>query len=265
MDIQLLLMQSSYFHTMKKKKVVFLGGKPIGGLCFRYLIEQCGVLPFEIMGLRTQERKEFGETYDLAAVAVKAGIPLLASLDEIPECDIIYSVQHHEILQAVHINRARQIAVNLHMAPLPEYRGCNQFSFAIIDGKAEFGTTVHRMDTRIDHGDILFQKRFPIPENCWVGELYDLTAQASFRLFTQTWASILSGNFTPVPQADWIPQHGASLHLRHEINDLKKIDLNWDAPKIERHIRATSMPGFEPPYCIINHQKVYFTTSYAQD
>lgn len=250
---------------MEKKRVVFLGAKPVGWRCLQYLIAQRSVLPVEICGLRTQQRKEFSGAYDLAALAAEAGIPLLSSLDDIPECDILYSVQHHEILKATHIERARQAAVNLHMAPLPEYRGCNQFSFAIIDGKNEFGTTIHRMDTRIDHGDILFQKRFPIPENCTVQQLYDRTAEASVRLFTQTFSHILSGNFTPVPQEHLVPKYGTSLHLRNEINDLKKIDLNWDAEKIERHIRATSMPGFEPPYCLINNRKVYFTTSYAHE
>lgn len=75
-------------------------------------------------------------------------------------CNIV-----EEILNAEHIGHAKNIALNLHMAPLPEYRGCNQFSFAIADNKKEFGTTIHKMDTGIDHGNILFEKRFPIQMN----------------------------------------------------------------------------------------------------
>ena len=145
------------------------------------------------------------------------------------------------------------------MAPLPEYRGSNQFSYAIIDGKTEFGTTIHRIDTRIDHGDILFQERFPIPEKCWVDELYALTYDASIKLFMSSLGDILAGNYTALPQAAIEAQYGTSLHYRNEIVMLKQIDLSWGQEQIERHIRATSMPGFELPYCIIDGKKIHFT------
>lgn len=180
-------------------------------------------------------------------------------MDTLPECDILYSVQYHEILKPGHINRASQIAVNLHMAPLPEYRGSNQFSYAIIDGKEEFGTTIHEIDARIDHGAVLFQKRFPIPQNCWVNELYQLTYDASIKLFKQTLSHIINGLYNPVPQQSLESKYGTALHYRNEIADLKNIDLGWEKEKIERHIRATYMPGFEPPYTIINGEKIYFT------
>lgn len=248
---------------MLRKKLVFLGSKPIGYNCLNYLISQKDALNVDIIGLLTHARKEFGNAHDLATLAEEHNIPMLDGPDDIPECDILYSVQHHQILKQQHIDQAKQIAVNLHMAPLPEYRGSNQFSYAIIDGKEEFGTTIHKMDVRIDHGDILFQKRFPIPEACWVTELYDLTFQASERLFAQTLAHVVNGNYTPVPQQSLVHKYGTALHLRKEIADIKRIDLNWDKEKIARHIRATSMPGFEPPYCIIEGKKMYFTTEHS--
>lgn len=241
------------------KKIVFLGSKPVGYHCFDYLIAEKGNLDIEIAGLLTQQRKEFGDGHNLTELAEANNIPVLNGMDTLPECDILYSVQYHEILKPTHINRARQIAVNLHMAPLPEYRGSNQFSYAIIDGKEEFGTTIHEIDARIDHGAVLFQKRFPIPQNCWVNELYQLTYDASIKLFKQTLSHIINGLYNPVPQQSLESKYGTCLHYRNEIADLKHIDLGWKKEKIERHIRATYMPGFEPPYTIINGEKIYFT------
>jgi methionyl-tRNA formyltransferase len=243
------------------KKIVFLGSKPIGYECLAYLIEQREAHDVAIVGLLTHARKEFGNAHDLNELAAAHNIPILNSLADLPECDIIYSVQHHEILQAEHIDKAAQIAVNLHMAPLPEYRGSNQFSFAILDKKEEFGATIHSIDTRIDHGDILFQKRFPIPHHCWVHQLYRLTYDASVKLFRQTLGHIISGNYQLLPQASLVARYGTSLHYRDEAAEIKKIDLSWDKERIERHIRATSMPGFEPPFCIIDGKKVHFTVS----
>jgi methionyl-tRNA formyltransferase len=242
-------------------RLVFLGSKPIGYQCLDHLIAVRASLSIEIAGVLTQYRKEFGAGADVAALATQHGIPVLTSLDEVPDCDLLYSVQYHEILKQPVIDKAAKIAVNLHMAPLPEYRGCNQFSMAIIDDKKEFGTTIHRIDTRIDHGDILFQKRFAVPSGCWVQELYELTFDASVALFRDTLPDLIAGTYTLTPQAELVAQYGTSLYLRKEIAALKNIDLSWDAEQIQRYIRATSMPGFEPPYTIIGGQKIYFSPS----
>jgi len=248
---------------MLPKKMVFLGSKPIGYQCFSHLIAMQTLLNVEIIAMLTNARKEFGNSHDLAALAEGHNIPLLDEVNDIPECDIIYSVQYHKILGASQIARAKQIAINLHMAPLPEYRGSNQFSYAIIDNKKEFGTTIHVIDTRIDHGDILFQKRFPIPEKCNVNTLYDLTFNASVELFRDTLSNVINNEFTAVPQASLEEKYGTSLHYKKDINKLKEIDLDWDKEKIERHIRATSMPGFEPPFCIVDGKKLHFTSDQA--
>lgn len=244
---------------MHTKKLIFLGSKPIGYECLSYLIDKSAEMNVAVTGIMTQARKEFGGDHDLTALAKTHNIPVYSSMDELPECDIIYSVQYHEILKQQHIDKAKQIAVNLHMAPLPEYRGSNQFSFAITEGKTEFGTTLHRIDTRIDHGDILFQKRFPIAAHWWVNDLYLATYEASLKLFQQTLAHIVAGKYQLVPQESLVHKYGTSLHMRKEMADLKVIDLNWDKEKIEKHIRATSMPGFEPPYFLLNGEKVYFS------
>ena len=242
------------------KSLIFLGAKPIGYQCLEYLLSVREALGITVSGVLTQTRKEFGGDHDLRALATANNIPLLATANEIPPCDILYSVQYHEILKQDHIDKAAQIAVNLHMAPLPEYRGCNQFSFAIIDGREEFGTTIHRMDAGIDHGDILFESRFAIPENCWVDTLYQMTESASLQLFKDSLGKIINGLYSPTSQASLIETRGTSIHYRKDIRQLKEIDLSWPVDKIDRHIRASSMPGFEPPYTMIGGKKIFFRT-----
>ncbi|KAA5533322.1 hypothetical protein F0919_12300 [Taibaiella lutea] len=239
-------------------KIVFLGSKPIGYQCLQYLLNHKDVLNIEVIGIRTRLRTEFGDGNDLAALANEHKIPLIGSLDEIPECDIIYSVQHHELLKTSHIQKAAKIAVNLHLAPLPEYRGCNQFSFAIMDEVKEFGVSIHEMDTRIDHGALLFEERFSVPENCWVNDLYELTFSAAIRLFETSVADLIQGKYEKTPQSELFKTRKEHLHFRNEIQQLKQIDLNRDAGTIEKTIRATYMPGFEPPFALMGDKKVYF-------
>jgi methionyl-tRNA formyltransferase len=128
-----------------------------------------------------------------------------------------------------------------------------------MDNAKEFGVSIHEIDTRIDNGALLFETRFPIPENTWVKDLYDTTEAKGIALFKDTIDAIINGNYTKMPQAA-LSARGMQLHFRKEINDLKCIDLNDSKEKIARTIRAASMPGFEPPYSIIDGKKIYFTT-----
>ena len=238
------------------KTVVFLGSKNIGYECLKHLYNNQNNLDVELIGVLTNIRG--GKVIEYCR---EKSIMVIDSLDEflkINSCDIALSVQYHKILKKQHIQKAKEIIINLHMAPLPEYRGCNQFSFAIINGDKEFGTTIHRLEEGIDSGAIMFEKRFPIPDDCWVEELYQITLDKSIELFKESLPQLISGHYELKPQKSFLEKRTTSLHYRKEIEKIKKVDLNWSKDRIERHIRATYMPGFEPPYTIINNQKVYF-------
>jgi len=184
-------------------------------------------------------------------------LPQLDDLLDFDRPDFLVSVQYHQILKQQHIECAKELAVNLHMAPLPEYRGCNQFSFAIVDEAKTFGSTLHVMDEGIDSGDILFERRFPIAEKAWVQDLYDQTARESVLLFEEAIPKIISGNYERQAQEALIAERGTAIHYRNEINELKMIDKSWDAEKQDRHIRATWFPPFELPYYLVEGKKVY--------
>ncbi len=245
-----------------KKKIVFMGSKPIGYQCLKKLLETVPNLNAEVVGVLTTKNKLDAGEETIYKLCQQQEIPIYPSLKdylEIPQVDIVISVQYHKILKQVHIDKAQEIAINLHMAPLPEYRGCNQFSFAIVDDAKVFGTTLHKMETAIDGGDILFESRFPIPADCRVKQLYDLTVQASVQLFEDNLANLIQANYQRTTQQSLEAERGSSYHFRHEINDIKQIDLSWPADKIDRHIRATHFPPFEPPYAMVNGKKVYLS------
>tara|TARA_Y100000996_G_C22549301_1_gene653116 strand:+ start:443 stop:1189 length:747 start_codon:yes stop_codon:yes gene_type:complete len=248
---------------VSKKKVVFLGTKQIGLECLKILYEKQAKLNYEIVGILTARKSE-----DIQNFSQKNNLNLLGSLDDfldLNQVDIVISVQYHQILNLDQIKKAKDLAVNIHMAPLPEYRGCNSFSQAILEDKKIFGSTIHKLDQGIDSGDILFETRFKIPKDCWIEDLYKLTYQKTLELFTKSLSDLISLNFVPVSQNSLEKERGTSLHYRREINDLKKIDLSWNIDKIIKHIRATSMSGFEPPYVEIDGKKIYFSKTYIND
>lgn len=234
------------------KTIVFLGAKPLGYACLTFLWQNAVALDARVVAVGTNDKAVLNnKAQSISSFCEIHQIPILSNLADLPTCDFIISVQYHQILRQNHIDQARCLAINLHTAPLPEYRGCHPFSFAIADGATEYGTTLHRLEAGIDSGDILFEKRFPIPADCWVKDLFEQTQQHSIELFRTHIGDILAGSYAPIPQNTRAQTHSSNYHFRKDIEQLKAIDLSWSAEKIERHLRATYFPPFAPPYFIV--------------
>jgi methionyl-tRNA formyltransferase len=251
------------------KKIAFLGTKDIGYYCLEHLLLNAEKLDAEVVAVLTNERRSIlGNDISINDLCKKFNAPVFESLEQllsIPDFDILISIQYHLILNEQYFGKAKQIAVNLHMAPLPEYRGCNQFSFAIIDGAKEFGTTIHRLEERADSGAIMFERRFRIPEDCFVKDLYNKTFEQSLLLFEESLPKIVSEEYAFMPQERLVRFRGTSFHFRKEIEKIKEIDLSWEREKIFRHFRATYFPPFEPPYAVKNGEKISITPEWIKD
>lgn len=227
--------------------VVLLGGKRIGRRCLEVLLARREELGLDLIGVGPTPRAR--EMRDLAEAN---GLPMIEDLESAPECDLLISVQYHLILKARHLAKARKEAVNLHLAPLPEYRGCNQFSLAVLNDDRTFGVTLHRMDEGADSGDILFESRFPLESGLWVSDVVELANAKGEALFEASLPSLVAGDYTAIPQSTLVAERGTRLCLRKEIDAMKVVDLDWSADRIARTVRATSMPGFPPPYAVVD-------------
>lgn len=75
--------------------------------------------------------------------------------------------------------------VNLHLAPLPAYRGFYAFSHAVANGEDEFAVTLHYVDAGIDTGPIIATREVPMPDSPQI--LAYKAQEAGFKLFEE-WA-----------------------------------------------------------------------------
>lgn len=241
------------------KKIAFLGSKDVGYAALNYLIQNANRLDVDVVAVLSNDRRLNSNDKSVLELAYTHQIPVLSNPDQLLELeayDFLISVQYHKIIQQKHIDTAKKLAINLHMAPLPEYRGCNQFSFAIIDEAYEFGTTLHVLNSGIDSGDILFENRFPINTNETAPVLHKLTTEKSILLFKESIEKILIGAYTRTPQKNYCNQRSSSFHLRNEIHEIKQINLDWEDKKIDKYVRATYFPPFPPPFAIVNGHKI---------
>ena len=137
-----------------------------------------------------------------------------------------------DFLEAVHYG-----GINIHPSLLPRNRGCNPVQWGIINGDTEGGVSLHQITSGIDEGPIIDQKLVTIEINDDWMTVSDRIIDATDTLISSNVHSILSGNWTSVPQV----ASKATYCKRRTANDSI---FDWTMPVIDiyNHIRALLPP-----------------------
>ena len=130
----------------------------------------------------------------------KAGDSLNYTTREPP--DFFLSVLWPKIIRPAQLEEHHYI--NLHPAPLPEYRGCNSYAHAIINGEDEYGVSLHYMDDGIDTGPLIHVRRFLILPDDTGRTLYDRAQLHAYDMFEEWWPVLRDG----LPPATTQPAEG---------------------------------------------------------
>jgi len=254
------------------RRIVFLGGKPLSARCLQALHAHPAAAELEIVGVVARPAGARGwwsgpGVPELRETAEALGLPVLDSEDDLLslDFDLGISVLFFNILRKQHLHRARNGFLNLHCAPLPHYRGCNACSHALINGETRFGATLHHMDERVDHGDIIRVNWFNIAPGMTARGLMNEVEQAALELFCSTIPAILTNNLPGTPQSEIIERDGvvSRYYARDSLSrpGAKCIDPGWPADSILRRVRALDFPPFEPAYMLLDGCKVHLTTN----
>jgi len=78
------------------------------------------------------------------------------------DLDLIISVAAPTIFNKELIDLPRLGCINIHHAPLPRYRGMMPNFWQLYNGEKEVGITIHKINPKIDEGEIILQKQVPI-------------------------------------------------------------------------------------------------------
>ena len=114
------------------------------------------VLIFQNLFLRYVRRKKFfGQN-----LFKKYSIQKLFNYD----FDYIISYRSPIILKNKDISKASIAAINLHPGP-PKYRGIGCLNYALYNNEKKYGFTIHLINKKIDFGEILYVKNFPVKKN----------------------------------------------------------------------------------------------------
>lgn len=187
----------------------------------------------------------------LVRAAEAAGVPVIGIDElEVPDAAAAVAVGYPTILPQRTLDLFEDGVTNLHLAPLPWYRGAlTSLSFAVLRGESEFGVTLHRMDAGIDTGPILARRDFPLPHDRTVAQLMPLLLDEAYELFREAFPRALAGDLEPTPQEQW-PGYERSLsvlYTRDALDGMQELTSLDDLDQVDRTVRALSWrPGSEP-------------------
>jgi len=226
-------------------KVVVFGYQEIGCVCLETLIRR-GV---EIRALVTHEDDPSENVWfrSTAAIARARGIsvyetadvsdPRWADITARAKPDIIFSFMFRKMIPEAVLKTAPRGAFNLHPSHLPKYRGRCPANWAIINGEAETGLTLHEMTKRADAGAIVAQVKIPIAQNDDIAELYRKMAREAGPLLANALPSIESGNYPRIAQDE-----GAATKFGGRKPGDGKFSWDWPARRIHDLVRGVTHP-----------------------
>jgi methionyl-tRNA formyltransferase len=222
-------------------RVVFMAkSKRSSARALAWLVESgCEVLA--VVASEPDEWTADEQRVDLAAAA--HGLPLLGERDlyaavergELGQVDLVVSFLFWNRIREPLISLGRIGALNLHPAPLPDFRGVGGYNVALLEGRGEWGVSCHFVDQHIDTGDLVEVERFPIDPAAETALSLDVRSQERLLgLFQRVMERALRGEELPRE-----PQGSGRYVSRSELEELRVVRPGDD---VERKVRAFWYP-----------------------
>jgi methionyl-tRNA formyltransferase len=153
--------------------------------------------------------------------------------------DVIVVAAFGQILRQEVLDLPVHGCINVHASLLPRWRGAAPIQAAILNGDAQTGITIMKMDAGIDTGGILNQQALTIQKDDTAGTLGKRLAELGTDLLLKTLPKFLSGQLNPKPQNDELATYAPMLKKEDGL-----LDFNRTAEELECQVRATQpWPG----------------------
>ena len=175
--------------------------------------------------------KIFAERHN---IPVYQPMHLADEMQHIPEADLFIVVAFGTIIPQALIEKPRLGTLNIHPSLLPRWRGPSPIQAAILNGDAETGVSLMKIDELMDHGPVITQKTFSLSDKKWTSaELHDALADMGARMLIETLPQWINGTIVATPQDDTKASYCKLIKKDHG-------RINWSRPAedIERMIRA---------------------------
>ena len=104
--------------------------------------------------------------------------------------DFLIVVAYGKILSKKTLSIPKIMPINIHGSLLPILRGASPVEHALLNGFCVTGTTLQKMDYKLDEGDIILQEEFEISENWQFYELYEEIKKSGVSLLKKFFSDV---------------------------------------------------------------------------
>jgi methionyl-tRNA formyltransferase len=155
------------------------------------------------------------------------------------DADAAVVVAYGMILPQAILDAPAQGCYNLHASLLPRWRGAAPINRAVMEGDAESGVMVMRMDIGLDTGDVAMAERLPISDSMTAADLHDALAPLGADLMVRAMGALERGQLRLTKQSEQGVTYAAKIEKAEA-----RIDWQQPARAVLRHIHGLSpFPG----------------------
>jgi methionyl-tRNA formyltransferase len=218
-------------------KVLLVGLGPTSASALESLAER-----FTVVGLVRECSPQAVCVDPVIARARQLGVPVVTTAtvsaieaavgDLTPDCVVVSSF--HRILPDSLLAKCR--FVNVHYAMLPRYRGRANVNWAVINGEAITGISIHEMSPGLDAGNLLFQSAVEIGEADTVTDLYGRLNEIQRRELGGAVQRFIEGD-PGTPQDETHSSYGCT-----RLPDDGEINWSASSLSIDRLVRGLARP-----------------------
>ncbi len=149
------------------------------------------------------------------------------------EADLCIVAAYGVILPDAVLGAPRCGCVNIHGSLLPRYRGAAPIQRALLEGNAEAGVTLIRLEHELDAGPMYDSASLKIEDSDTSGSLFEKLADLGATLLLKDLGPILAGTLRPVPQ-----DPSQATYAKKLTKDMAPLDFRKDARQLWLEVRA---------------------------
>lgn len=122
--------------------------------------------------------------------------------------------------------------INYHNALLPKHKGCNAHIWAIWEQDQKTGITWHKVNNKIDEGEIIYQEEISLDNSLTSLQLLMIQHKVAIDSFHTCLENLENELFIPQNQDN------STYHYKKSLPNDGFLDLEWSREKITRFLRA---------------------------
>ena len=242
-----------------RPRVLVFAYHDMGAACLRVLLEHGA----EVVAVVTHadDPNEAVWFESVAALASRRRLPVFAPEDPNAPAfaaamaslapDLLFSFYYRRLLRPALLRLPRLGAINLHGSLLPKYRGRAPLNWVLVRGERETGVTLHCMDERADHGDIIAQRPVTIAVEDTALTLWRKLVAAGAALLGETYPLLAEGRAPRRAQ-----NHAAATLMPRRTPADGRIDWSGGAWQIYNLIRAVTHP-FPGAFTFLGERQIF--------